>query len=182
MIRRPPRSTLFPYTTLFRSEARRRVDIHASRPLLVALVLPNEPQGLALDDDRVLHAGRYDDAFQRLTANGQATVERALRIRARLLRHGDIDPDVSRGRANRLRRGGRRCRFLLRFLLRHSIHRAFFTRSSGRKRISSPSTSKPPGTSKRKRLPCFGIRFSSPCTSTTSMLRVSSTTRPRTCS
>src|SRR3974390_1712396 len=26
MIRRPPRSTLFPYTTLFRSEQRRRVD------------------------------------------------------------------------------------------------------------------------------------------------------------
>src|SRR5438046_2953018 len=63
-----------------------------------------------------------------------------------------------------------------------SIHRAFFTRSSGRNRISSPSTSKPPGTSNRKRLPCFGIRFSSPCTSTTSMFRVSSTTRPRTCS
>src|SRR3712207_6984388 len=27
MIRRPPRSTLFPYTTLFRSEARRRQDV-----------------------------------------------------------------------------------------------------------------------------------------------------------
>src|SRR5438270_1147038 len=26
MIRRPPRSTLFPYTTLFRSEVRRRVE------------------------------------------------------------------------------------------------------------------------------------------------------------
>src|SRR2546428_6849094 len=141
-------------------EAWRRVDVHAVRPLLVALVFPNEPQGLALDDDRVLHAGRYDDTFKRLTANGQATVERALRIRARLLRHGDIDPDISRGRADRFRHGGRRDRFLLRFLLRHSIHRAFFTRSSGRKRISSPSTSKPPGTSKRKRLPFFGSRLS----------------------
>src|SRR5256885_6890054 len=29
MIRRPPRSTLFPYTTLFRSLARRQVDVHA---------------------------------------------------------------------------------------------------------------------------------------------------------
>src|SRR2546422_4016947 len=30
MIRRPPRSTLFPYTTLFRSQARRRIDCRAS--------------------------------------------------------------------------------------------------------------------------------------------------------
>src|SRR3712207_8282095 len=30
MIRRPPRSTLFPYTTLFRSfKARQRLDVHA---------------------------------------------------------------------------------------------------------------------------------------------------------
>src|SRR2546422_4128548 len=43
MIRRPPRSTLFPYTTLFRSQARHRdaepedeqpdpIEIHAQRP------------------------------------------------------------------------------------------------------------------------------------------------------
>src|SRR2546430_8301321 len=28
MIRRPPRSTLFPYTTLFRSPRRRRISVH----------------------------------------------------------------------------------------------------------------------------------------------------------
>src|SRR5690348_17807538 len=28
MIRRPPRSTLFPYTTLFRSKDRRRIELH----------------------------------------------------------------------------------------------------------------------------------------------------------
>src|SRR5690348_18004609 len=34
MIRRPPRSTLFPYTTLFRSAAgRRRLVLHAARHL-----------------------------------------------------------------------------------------------------------------------------------------------------
>src|SRR5258708_29801171 len=35
MIRRPPRSTLFPYTTLFRSrrsEAERQIQAHESRP------------------------------------------------------------------------------------------------------------------------------------------------------
>src|SRR2546430_4273569 len=31
MIRRPPRSTLFPYTTLFRSEQRVRGELHAQR-------------------------------------------------------------------------------------------------------------------------------------------------------
>src|SRR3989442_5408708 len=31
MIRRPPRSTLFPYTTLFRSEAVTRVGVHERR-------------------------------------------------------------------------------------------------------------------------------------------------------
>src|SRR2546430_9405097 len=34
MIRRPPRSTLFPYTTLFRSLLRRREDPGAGRDLL----------------------------------------------------------------------------------------------------------------------------------------------------
>src|SRR2546429_4816351 len=33
MIRRPPRSTLFPYTTLFRSPPARRRAEHAARPL-----------------------------------------------------------------------------------------------------------------------------------------------------
>src|SRR5438876_4946526 len=32
MIRRPPRSTLFPYTTLFRSAARRRRHLRRNRP------------------------------------------------------------------------------------------------------------------------------------------------------
>src|SRR2546430_12757147 len=32
MIRRPPRSTLFPYTTLFRSDPKRLESIHANLP------------------------------------------------------------------------------------------------------------------------------------------------------
>src|SRR2546422_4372852 len=37
MIRRPPRSTLFPYTTLFRSRrALRRIDLLALRPIRLA--------------------------------------------------------------------------------------------------------------------------------------------------
>src|SRR2546426_9066327 len=36
MIRRPPRSTLFPYTTLFRSRQRLRADHYRASPILAA--------------------------------------------------------------------------------------------------------------------------------------------------
>src|SRR3712207_6862311 len=51
MIRRPPRSTLFPYTTLFRSLGPRALRRHASRPLrldhderLAGIVAPVDDQ------------------------------------------------------------------------------------------------------------------------------------------
>src|SRR3712207_8263497 len=53
MIRRPPRSTLFPYTTLFRSRAVRR-DVHLD------LVAPAE---LALED--LLRQGVLDEPLDR---------------------------------------------------------------------------------------------------------------------
>src|SRR5690348_17545939 len=40
MIRRPPRSTLFPYTTLFRSDCRRRRHAHVHHDLERAVRLP----------------------------------------------------------------------------------------------------------------------------------------------
>src|SRR5258708_27587309 len=39
MIRRPPRSTLFPYTTLFRSPPRRRTTLHTIAPAIHATPL-----------------------------------------------------------------------------------------------------------------------------------------------
>src|SRR2546429_5239113 len=48
MIRRPPRSTLFPYTTLFRSK---EVAIQAMRRILSALLRKNE-DGICWDDFR----------------------------------------------------------------------------------------------------------------------------------
>src|SRR3712207_8854174 len=61
MIRRPPRSTLFPYTTLFRSvAARRRVHVGARaaarRPhrLAEAVVVDRAGDGLAAVGDRPL--------------------------------------------------------------------------------------------------------------------------------
>src|SRR5256885_7209373 len=43
MIRRPPRSTLFPYTTLFRSQ----MDVPARQAYVMALVDPGEQTGAA---------------------------------------------------------------------------------------------------------------------------------------
>src|SRR2546430_5527057 len=43
MIRRPPRSTLFPYTTLFRSLRQRRSDIRRERSGELRLIEEQEP-------------------------------------------------------------------------------------------------------------------------------------------
>src|SRR3712207_8446230 len=45
MIRRPPRSTLFPYTTLFRSEEQRREDDGGQR-----LEIAEDPRGCRADE------------------------------------------------------------------------------------------------------------------------------------
>src|SRR2546422_5867795 len=48
MIRRPPRSTLFPYTTLFRSKQRKNLDVMLEMILLVA-----DLQALKANPDRL---------------------------------------------------------------------------------------------------------------------------------
>src|SRR2546422_5865240 len=57
MIRRPPRSTLFPYTTLFRSHARRgagRIEL-ADHPV-EARELPGGVRWIRRSEDRALYA------------------------------------------------------------------------------------------------------------------------------
>src|SRR3712207_8321928 len=49
MIRRPPRSTLFPYTTLFRSDLCRDMDEAAPDALLLNYVNPMAPNCWAVD-------------------------------------------------------------------------------------------------------------------------------------
>src|SRR5690349_23344520 len=49
MIRRPPRSTLFPYTTLFRSAVRRRAALLLDRELDAPLGCGRQRAGLVLD-------------------------------------------------------------------------------------------------------------------------------------
>src|SRR5438309_6859524 len=62
MIRRPPRSTLFPYTTLFRSQKRRALAVgaHAARRLPPAprAALSRALRGLAPDGRSRPHRGR----------------------------------------------------------------------------------------------------------------------------
>src|SRR3712207_9130000 len=61
MIRRPPRSTLFPYTTLFRSDVLERVDALASRTGAKVMVDPLP----VVQGDRVL----LGELFQNLLTN-----------------------------------------------------------------------------------------------------------------
>src|SRR2546422_4002993 len=51
MIRRPPRSTLFPYTTLFRSIEVRRLEGPAHRRRAATAVVTAEARNVVRDDD-----------------------------------------------------------------------------------------------------------------------------------
>src|SRR3989449_8310020 len=56
MIRRPPRSTLFPYTTLFRSAARRQLDAGLEQAADLGLdVVLVEQRGLVLVQRHAIH-------------------------------------------------------------------------------------------------------------------------------
>src|SRR2546427_10796296 len=90
MIRRPPRSTLFPYTTLFRSPPPRREDLLGKRPRprrdlrgipLAVHVRDRAPDTLA--DPREVVAGRPDHMrHERLPAR--------ITLVAARLRHRDV--------------------------------------------------------------------------------------------
>src|SRR3712207_8338384 len=69
MIRRPPRSTLFPYTTLFRSDdgVAERLDMrdlelahHLDQPPPALVVAGGEGIDVALDLQRLSHIGAHD--------------------------------------------------------------------------------------------------------------------------
>src|SRR2546425_13180385 len=70
MIRRPPRSTLFPYTTLFRSRRIRR-DIVAAVSLCLFLVL-HSPPSLALQPVETFLAGAREGNPDELEARATA--------------------------------------------------------------------------------------------------------------
>src|SRR3712207_8422349 len=81
MIRRPPRSTLFPYTTLFRSRAYVAVNARADFDVLVhhapdrarrdarALVVQEDGRRVALGDGRVVEKDRKSTRLNSSHAN-----------------------------------------------------------------------------------------------------------------
>src|SRR5256885_4741590 len=63
MIRRPPRSPLFPYTPLFRSLQRGRREVPLSRPAVFAAALPGRrrPASAAVVSEKSVRADNQDD-------------------------------------------------------------------------------------------------------------------------
>src|SRR3712207_8339832 len=59
MIRRPPRSTLFPYTTLFRSE----IESFGTRSIFIAKFEPGIRVGRLSREERMRKELTYDDAI-----------------------------------------------------------------------------------------------------------------------
>src|SRR5436309_15914051 len=102
MMRRPPRATLFPYTTLFRSSGRdlvapRRNDVRLLRPAILCL-LPRFPAGTEMSCQ-----GFFVD-FRRLTVNERAS--------ALVLQSGRSEIDVRvRTETRRHRRGNLHFKF-----------------------------------------------------------------------
>src|SRR5260370_15666357 len=67
MIRRPPRSTLFPYTTLFRSRQSGQSDSAASRNSIIAItnhLLGTPQQVIGNGDDRVSRSEEHTSELQ----------------------------------------------------------------------------------------------------------------------
>src|SRR2546430_12476706 len=62
MIRRPPRSTLFPYTTLFRSEFLQRVSMVLKAKGTIALSVPNRERWMTGPD--VLRSEEHTSELQ----------------------------------------------------------------------------------------------------------------------
>src|SRR3712207_1812486 len=89
MIRRPPRSTLFPYTTLFRSDIRRAARQARSQPLVTELFAWLERQltrlpGGSPTAKAIRYALNHRDGLERFLEDGRVemdsnVVERAIR-------------------------------------------------------------------------------------------------------
>src|SRR3712207_8585904 len=94
MIRRPPRSTLFPYTTLFRSQAGRAADVHrASRLLGRAQVL--QVQGVPGAVEERVQEGGFDVPQGRSEEHTSELQSRQYLVCRLLLEKKQIDPQTS---------------------------------------------------------------------------------------
>src|SRR2546427_11598184 len=105
MIRRPPRSTLFPYTTLFRSDQgkqriERRIpyrlihDLDLDRPRRVARLLDGCAEGAQLDDAVAHHASIHQHDVYRHEPVGDVETHDAAGGARDLVEDFGIPPDV----------------------------------------------------------------------------------------
>src|SRR3712207_7692912 len=84
MIRRPPRSTLFPYTTLFRSQGTREGDRGGGRPAEQPPLGPGAGLLLRGVVDLLEHPGDGEDERR---AEGRQVAQQLLRVRRRSEEH-----------------------------------------------------------------------------------------------
>src|SRR5437588_1943255 len=85
MIRRPPRSTLFPYTTLFRSAAVEDQDglTNLTQPIADVVLLP----GLVLADDRVKRHLRSEEHTSELQSHSDLVCRLLLEKKKKKKKH-----------------------------------------------------------------------------------------------
>src|SRR2546430_4519482 len=69
MIRRPPRSTLFPYTTLFRSEPLTAQEVTRTAVALSALGSARRAEELGLAHERIILSAKVDRKSTRLNSS-----------------------------------------------------------------------------------------------------------------
>src|SRR5258708_31871582 len=69
MIRRPPRSTLFPYTTLFRSCVRDKEKNHGRRSFIDGYI-PSKTDTIVILDDVLTTGGNINEIIQKLKKTG----------------------------------------------------------------------------------------------------------------
>src|SRR3712207_7676084 len=65
MIRRPPRSTLFPYTTLFRSSFRHFADICVTRQIITAIKTATRQKHIPLNTYISLNRPMFEEESER---------------------------------------------------------------------------------------------------------------------
>src|SRR5438034_2581880 len=90
MIRRPPRSTLFPYTTLFRSTA--GSPRHAHQPDLDALALDDGPVGRRVAGTRVDRVERSEVRSEEHTSELQSHSDLVCRLLLEKKKHDMQSP------------------------------------------------------------------------------------------
>src|SRR5260221_3561917 len=85
MIRRPPRSTLFPYTTLFRSTATAHAFVRIKRSVLNKL--PDNPKGNPLEVARFAGISRSEEHTSELQSHSDLVCRLLLEKKQRVSRH-----------------------------------------------------------------------------------------------